>query len=316
MFTAEKGALAGYGYELITMKGAGHEVRILPQAGFNLYYWTFNGGELLMEPVDITVFGTKYGIPLLFPTPNRIRNATYVWKGKEYVMTKRGEKVLLHGLVKDEPFAVTALTADAEKAVCAAEISIKPGDALYEGYPFACTLRVTYTLTAEGLRCDVTVTNDGGEEMPFGFASHPYFSKRGDASRVYLTSPVRRYYEADEALIPSGRILPVEPEKTVYDGFHSVESLYLDNVFRGMTADMESQVKYEDAILHIRASDCFRNAVIYTPHDRPGFCIEPQTCATNFINMHESGLVDESGLLTLPAGKTFSAWIDYAVEKR
>lgn len=316
MFTVNKGTLEGYGYELVTMAGAGHEVRILPQAGFNLYYWTFEGGEILMEPADITVFGTKYGNPILFPTPNRIRNATYTWKGKEYVMTKRGEKVLLHGLVKDEPFTVTRLEAGETSAVCEATIAIAEGNALYEGYPFPCTLTVTYTLTAAGLHMDVKVVNDGAEEMPFGFAVHPYFSKRGDANRCFITVPVRRYYEADEALIPTGRILPVEPEKTIYDGFHSVESLYLDNVFRGMTSDMEAKVRYDDVDVHIRASDCFRNAVVYTPHDRNGFCIEPQTCSTNFINLHEQGMIDESGLMTLPAGKTFACWIDFTVEKR
>ena len=85
---------------------------------------------------------------------------------------------------------------------------------------------------------------------------------------------------------------------------------------RGMTADMESKIRYEDIVVHIRASDCFRNAVVYTPHDRPGFCIEPQTCATNFINMHAQGLVDESGLMVLPAGRTFACWVDMTVEKR
>lgn len=316
MFTATKGTLEGYGYELVTLAGAGHEVRILPQAGFNLYYWTFEGGEIFMEPVDITQFGTKYGNPILFPTPNRIPNATYTWNGREHVMTKRGEKVLIHGLVKDEPFAVTQLEADEDSAMCEAQIAIAPGNALYEGYPFACTLTVRYTLTAAGVHLDATVHNDGGEQMPFGFAVHPYFSKRGDANKVELTMPCRRYYEADEALIPTGRILPVEADKTVYDGYHTVESLYLDNVFRGMTSDMESSVRYEDVIVHIRASDCFRNAVVYTPHNRPGFCIEPQTCATNFINMHAQGLVDESGLMVLPAGKTFTCAVDMTVEKR
>lgn len=316
MFTATKGVLEGYGYELITMAGAGHEVRILPQAGFNLYYWTFEGGELFMEPTDITAFGTKYGNPILFPTPNRIRDAVYTWQGRTYTMTKRGEKVLLHGLVKDEPFAVTRLDATEDAAVCEAQIAIAPGNALYEGYPFACTLTVRYTLTAAGLHMDVTVHNDGEQEMPFGFAVHPYFSKRGDANKVALTVPCRRYYEADEALIPTGRILPVDEAKTICDGYHTVESLYLDNVFRGMTADMESKVQYEDVIVHISASDCFRNAVVYTPHDRPGFCIEPQTCATNFINMHAQGLVDESGLMVLPAGQTFACTVDMTVEKR
>ena len=315
MFTVNKGKLEPHGYELVTMAGAGHEVRILPQNGFNLYYWTFKGGEIFMEPVDITVFGTKYGNPILFPTPNRVPNALYTWRGKTYEMTKRGEKVVIHGLVKDEPFTVTDLRADENGASCTAEIAIAPGNALFEGYPFACTLRVTYTLTAAGLRMDALITNDGEEEMPFGFAVHPYFSKRGDANRVFIKVPVRRYYEADEHLFPTGRILPAKPDMVIDDGFHSVQSLYLDNVFRGINEDMESLVKYDDVVVHIRASDCFRNAVVYTPHDRPGFCIEPQTCSTDFINLHEQGFVDESGLLTLPAGKAFGCWVELNVKK-
>ena len=316
MFTATKGVLEGYGYELITMAGAGHEVRILPQAGFNLYYWTFEGREILMKPMDITVFGSKYGIPILFPTPNRIKDATYVWQGETHVMTKRGAKILRHGLVMDEPFAVTELRADENSAVCAAQIAIREGGALYEGYPFACTLRVTYTLTASGVHMDVAVQNDGGREMPFGFAVHPYFSKRGDANKAFIKVPVRRCYETDDELIPTGKIVPAQEGKIIWDDFHSVESLYLDTAYRGMTSDMESVVRYEDIDVHIRASDCFRNAIVYTPHDRPGFCIEPQTNATNFINLYAQGLIDESGLLALPAGKTFACEIDFTVTRR
>ncbi len=316
MFTASKGTLEGYGYELVTMAGAGHEVRILPQAGFNLYYWTFEGKEIFMEPVDITAFGTKYGNPILFPTPNRIKNGTYEWQGKTYEMNKRGERVLLHGLVKDEPFTVTKLEAGEDCAVCEAEIAIEKGNALYEGYPFCCKLTVRYTLTEKGLHMDVAISNEDEKELPFGFAVHPYFSKRGDANKVFLTVPCKRIYEADENLIPSGRILPVNEAQTIWDGYHSVESLYLDNVFRGMSADKEAKIQYEDIIVHISGSDCFRNAVVYTPHDRPGFCIEPQTNATNCLNMHAQGLLDESGLLVLPAGKTFNCVIDFTVEKR
>ena len=315
MFTAKKGTLEGYGYELVTMAGAGHEVRILPQAGFNLYYWTFEGKEIMMEPVDITAFGTKYGNPILFPTPNRIKNAEYVWQGKTYTMTKRGEKVLLHGLVKDEPFTVTRLEAGEDSAVCEATISLRAGDALTEGYPFPSTLTVVYTLTAAGVHMDVTIRNDGETEMPFGFAVHPYFSKRGDANKVFIKVPCKRVYEADENLIPNGKIVPAEGGKVIWDGFHSVESLYLDNVFRGMSSDLESLVKYDDIILHISGSDCFRNAVVYTPHDRPGFCIEPQTNSTNCLNLHAQGLLDESGLLVLPAGQTFACEVDFTVER-
>ncbi len=315
MFTATKHILEPYGYEVVTLAGAGHEARILPVNGFNLYAWTLDGQEILMPPPDITVFGTKYGTPILFPMPNRVKDGVYRWNGVARTLKKRGVNIQRHGLVTDEPFAVTQLAADEASAVCRAEIAIREGDGLYEGYPFPCTLSVTYTLTAQGIRFDAEVRNDGGETMPFGLAIHPYFSKRGDANKCFIKAPVRRYYEADEDLIPSGRLLPAEEDKNICDAFRSVESLYLDTVFRGLSEDRASYVKYEDMTVRITASDCFRNAVVFTPHNKPGFCIEPQTCATDFINMHARGQIDESGLLALPAGQTFACGINLTVQR-
>lgn len=315
MFTATKSILEPHGYEVITLAGAGHEVKILPVNGFNLYEWTIDGGEILMQPDDITGFGAKYGTPILFPTPNRIKDCVYCWNGVKRTQQKRGVPVQRHGLVMDEPFTVTKCEADEEKAVCAAEISICEGDGLYEGYPFPCTLKIVYTLDKDGVHFDAEIKNDGSEMMPFGLAIHPYFSKRGDANKCFIKVPVKRYYEADENLIPSGRILPVEEDKNICDEFKSVESLYLDTVFRGMSADKAAYVKYEDVMIRIASSDCFRNAVVFTPHTRPGFCIEPQTSATDFMNMHARGQIDESGLLVIPAGQTFTCRIDMTAQR-
>ena len=315
MFTASKGICGVCGHEIVTLSGAGHVVRILPVNGFNLFDWTFEGKSIMMDPPDINMFGTKYGIPLLFPMPNRVKDSVYRWQGKDYLLQKRGVKIARHGLVCDEPFTVTALEADEEMAYCTAEITIEPGDALYEGYPFACRLSVTYTLNANGVRMDARIENRGEELMPFGFAVHPYFTKRGDANRCFIKVPVKRYYETDENLIPTGRLLPAGEGTTIWDDFHSVESLDLDTVFRGMREDEPAQVKYEDMLLSIRASDCFRNAVVFTPKNKTGFCIEPQTCATNYINLHAQGLADESGLLTLAAGQSFDCFVEYSAEK-
>ncbi|MBQ8095305.1 MAG: aldose 1-epimerase [Clostridia bacterium] len=314
MFEVQKGRIETGNFEEIRMAGAEHEVRILPQAGFNVYYWHYRNEEVLMKPVDLMQIGTKYGIPILFPTPNRIENGVYTWKGKTYEMNKRGERVKIHGLVKDEPWTVTKLEAGENAAVCEAVIRIAFGDDLYEGYPFPCTLTVRYTLTADGLHMDMEVVNDGIEEMPFGFAVHPYFSKHGDASKVYLDVPVKRVYEANEALIPSGVISEMDPARRPDGPGHSVDSLYLDNVFRGMSEDAVSTVTWANFKLHIVSSDCYRNVVVYTPHDRPGFCIEPQTCSTNSINLYSKGLLDESGLLILQPGQTFKSWVDYRIE--
>ena len=316
MFTAEKGIYEGLGYDIVIMKGAGHEVRILPVNGFNLYDWTYEGKEILMKPADITVFGTKYGVPILFPTPDLMKNSTYTWEGKTYVMKKRGVPVRNHGIVKDEPFTVTEIFADEHCARCSGKIEIRKEGSVFEGWPWNCTLHITYTLDAAGVHAQMKIINEDETGMPFGLALHPYFSKRGDANKCFIKVPAKRYYEVDEALFPSGRILPAEGGYVLYDDFHTVESLDLDNVFRGMTADMESQVMYDAVVVHIHGSDCFRNVVVFTPHDRAGFCIEPQTSATDCLNMLAAGLIDESGVMVIPAGRAFECEAHMTVTKR
>ena len=64
MFEVHNAETSVEGFEEIVLKGEGHEVRILPQAGFNVYYWHYLDQEILMKPVDIKVVGTKYGICL------------------------------------------------------------------------------------------------------------------------------------------------------------------------------------------------------------------------------------------------------------
>lgn len=309
-FAVSSGVHEATGWDMITLTGAGHEARILVDHGFNLYYWTYNGGELLMEPVDYHMPGAKYGIPLLFPTPNRLRAAQYTWRGKTTIQRKRGQTVAIHGLVLDEVWQAKAWS-DGENAYAQGEITINEDSALYEAYPFPCRLILRYTLSANGLAMDIQVENLGSEDLPFGFAIHPYFSKRGDANRVFITAPLKRIYENDENLLPSGRIMNVgDTRLDISDGYHSVESLDLDNVYRGMTQDLCARVVYPGHVrITLRGSDCFRNLIVFTPKTRPGFCIEHQTCSTDALNLHARGLVDEAGLQILPPGQVWKAWI-------
>src|SRR5207302_7354687 len=50
-------------------------------------------------------------------------------------------------------------------------------------------------------------------------------------------------------------------------------------------------------MLCVRASSAFRELVVFTPAHRHAFCIEPYTCATDAINLHQRGV--GAGLLTL-----------------
>ena len=171
MFTAKWDTDGGH--DIVKLEGAQQEVRIMPVNGFNFYFWAYDGQQIMMETTTAPLCSTKHGTPILFPMPNRVRDAVYRWNGEEKTLTKRGEKVPCHGLVRDEAFTVTDMGADDEHAYCTACIRIAPGDGLYEGYPFACCLSVTYALSAQGVRMDAQITNEGMELMPFGLALHP-----------------------------------------------------------------------------------------------------------------------------------------------
>ena len=169
-----------------------------------------------MKPADLTAFGSKYGMPILYPTPNRIKDATYTWQGKTHVMTKRGQKILRHGLVMDEPFTVRRLEAGEDSALCEAEIALREGDALTEGYPFPSKLTVRYTLTKRGVHMDLTVRNDGALPMPLGTGFHaawnvPLFPGQRPLD-CRLQIPVRRHWLHDpQTIIPTGETVTDSP---------------------------------------------------------------------------------------------------------
>src|ERR1700757_896467 len=52
------------------------EARVAPAAGSNLYSLKVRGTELLVTPTELSNLpGFRYGIPVLYPTPNRIRDS-------------------------------------------------------------------------------------------------------------------------------------------------------------------------------------------------------------------------------------------------
>src|SRR6476620_5129650 len=61
------------------------EARVAAEAGSNLYSFKIGGTELLVQPAE---WGTspslRYGFPVLFPTPNRVRDSKFTCDGQTY----------------------------------------------------------------------------------------------------------------------------------------------------------------------------------------------------------------------------------------
>jgi aldose 1-epimerase len=164
------------------------------------------------------------------------------------------------------------------------------------------------------------VHNKSARTLPFGFALHPYFSTLGDKHDVFISIPAQAVMEADEEMLPTGRIFDVN--KVMYAMYDlreplPVDYLKLDHVYTRLNQPAPSIVDYTRLAmqLHISATDDFTHAVIFTPEQLPSFCIEYQTCSTDAINLHHqsSALREAAHLLEVQPGAIFSGTLRYTV---
>ena len=298
------------GLKQVCLANADCQLAILPAAGFNLYSAIYKNRQLLMPTVNIANPMSAAGVPILFPMPNRTRDCQYTFGGHSCQIKKNGQPRVLHGLFMDEPFNYS-FGADETSAWCKGWASISSDKEYFDSYPFPCTLTLVYTLTSDGLKLTYTVQNEGGETLPYGFAIHPYFDKMGQPDKIRIKVPAPSYYEA-EMCMPTGKLLPAQNETDISE-FKAVADLNLDHVFSGMSGK-KACIAYDELGfgLELSASKEFVNMVVYTPQNRPGFCLENQTNATDFLNLYAKG-IDTAFMNTVEPGQTASGWIEIKV---
>jgi aldose 1-epimerase len=165
------------------------------------------------------------------------------------------------------------------------------------------------------------VWNKGSQDMPFGFALHPYFSILSGRDDTLVSIPANTVMEADDELLPTGRLLDVRG--IMYAMFDlrepvPVGNLKLDHVYTNLQKNESAVIEYRKQAMKLRvsASEESTHMVIYTPpgEDNPFFCLENQTCSTDAINLHQQGLKEMAHLLELHPGETRTGYIQYAIE--
>jgi aldose 1-epimerase len=164
------------------------------------------------------------------------------------------------------------------------------------------------------------IHNKSARTLPFGFALHPYFSTFADKHDVLLSIPAQAVMEADDEMLPTGRIFDVNQVMyAMYDLREPLPVAYLklDHVYTRLNRPALSILDYTklDMQLHISATDDFTHVVIFTPEQLPAVCIEYQTCSTDAINLHHqsAALREAAHLLEVQPGETYSGTLDYSV---
>ncbi|MBN1443974.1 MAG: aldose 1-epimerase, partial [Planctomycetes bacterium] len=301
-------------HELAVGKDTGWELsaRVVPEAGANLCSLRVNDVELLRAPEEIgRLRGIGYGIPILYPTPNRVRDGKFSFEERQFELPANAGGHHIHGLVHSEPWKAGTLAVEDDSLTLPVVLEIDEGHPVYAAFPFKHRVSLSYTLGPEGLRIAVAIENLDTRRIPIGFGLHPYFRVLGERSGTFVTVPARKHMENYRStLLPTGKLLDLDGTSRDLRSPVSLAELDLDDVFWGMQPDRPASYEARDRGLRVvlRASEIFTHMVVYTPRGKDYFCLENQTCSTDAHNLYAKGFTDAAHLLILePVGSQGSS---------
>ena len=329
MHSVKTQTMAGFLVYILSDKTTNSYAYIIPACGNNCFRFTqkMHGQqvEIIESPPNLEMMSedvSRYGNPILFPFPNRVRQGKFTFEGKEYSLALQshhdGEGNWIHGFVCKRPWNVEEYgESDELGAYLRCSFDSIGFPEIYEQFPFPFLITITYSLKDGILTIDADMKNTGNSNMPMGFGIHPYFraplgtdSSAADcgkpkASVAFCTIrvPANKYWELVGKL-PTGKILPVEGkydlrspqilEGLAFDDVFT-DLIFEDNVTRTVLDDTKAKIR-----VIVEADTLFRELVVYTP-PRPSICFEPYTCATDAVNLASKGI--NAGLRILKSGE-------------
>src|SRR6266404_1691791 len=178
------------GWAVLSIKQGDTSIKLAPNAGANVFSISYKGTELLKSPKSLKELpGFSFGVPVLYPSPNRVRDGVFTFNGRQYKFTPNNDGNFLHGLVHSAAWQTEALNlGDTGKMTLI--LPFEPGGELYKLFPFAHKLKVDIEALDNGVRWTYTVDNSKGDKpVPFGFALHPWILYQGPREQTFITIP-------------------------------------------------------------------------------------------------------------------------------
>jgi aldose 1-epimerase len=275
-------------------------ISVAADLGSNMYRFVADGYDILQYDLEKTKTIGFFGNPVLYPTPNRVRDCRFVFEGQTFDQIKGGKPRFLHGLVYDSVWQFSEPQIGQQEVSFSTWYDFNAQTDGFQGFPFLHRIYLQYVLTKDGVTLQYTVDNHSEKRLPYGFAIHPFFNRLSGDQQTFIRVPSQSYFDRTPDCLPTGKILPVDG--TLYDLRTSVplSGRYFDDVFTNFT-DRVICIDYQTIKMQLllKSTEDFANAVVYSPEGESFFCIENQTCMTDAHNMYSQGLVKESGLIVL-----------------
>ncbi|MEY3251926.1 MAG: hypothetical protein RL227_899 [Pseudomonadota bacterium] len=241
------------------------------------------------EPAELAVARAAASYPLV-PYSNRVGHRRFRWHGHDFSTAPNFDDNphSVHGVGWMRPWQVLQATGTQAELLC-----VHTPDT---HWPFAFKSRQRVELTGNALTLHLAITNTDTRAQPVGLGWHPYFPKR---SRSHLHAHVSSRWEPDASGLATNQL----PQAGI-DG--DVAHLAYDHCFDGW----QGAARLRDERLSLLLTSSFSRLVVYTPAEKPYWCVEPVSHVSNAIQMADPAA---HGLVDLAPGATHEGWMTLKV---
>ncbi|MGO1384212.1 MAG: aldose 1-epimerase family protein [Arachnia sp.] len=273
----------------------GSYTAVVTEVGATLRSLSVDGKEWLWTFGPDEAASASQGQQLL-PWPNRIRDGRYNFDGTEYQLpiNEVSRSTALHGL--NTGFAWQLVSHSDDEVVQSHTFHPETG------WPGTLTATIVHSVSDDGLKVRVHVTNDGTTAVPYGYGVHPYFAFEV-IDEVTLELPFSSELQVDEdRLLPKG-LIPV-PEANDFQTPRRLGGLVFDTAFTTPTdQEWSARVVGPQHTVEVWADHTLAWVQVYTRPERDAIAIEPMSCGPDAFNDGPT----HDGLIVLTPGTSHVA---------
>jgi aldose 1-epimerase len=266
--------------EAVVLADGDLRATFVPAAGMIGSSLLHRGEELLIQRGGLDAWrgtGKSFGVPLLHPWANRLRDWRYAAAGRAVTIDpSRGpvrpdeNGLPIHGaLASAEDWDVVDAGADDGAAWLTASLDYGRRDDRAAAFPFPHRLELDVRLSGDTLGITTTVEPTGEDEVPIAFGWHPWFCLPGAPREEWeLELPERTEILLDERNLPTGERQEAPAERA------PLRDRVLD-AHSAVAEDARFAVAGGGREITVEWTEGYRYAQVFAPDTMEVTCLEP-----------------------------------------
>lgn len=238
----------------------------------------------------------------LSPWPNRVHDGKWSWRGEpqQLALTEPEQHNAIHGLVRWMPWSLLDRSETAVTVACTSYPQ--------PGYPWTIEVRNAWSLEADGIAVETTITNLSATDAPVAAGFHPYITVGTPTiDDALLTLPGETRLVTGAQQIPTSRE-PVAGTEFDFRTARLLGDLAIDHTYTDLHRDADGRCRLQlaapdgSATVTVWVDEAYPYLEVFTGDALPdpsrrrrGLGVEPMSVPPNALVTGESLIVLQPG---------------------